>query len=158
MTPEMLAALEQLHTSLACAQVRYAERVAAAFDGLTNLVAPYESGHPAVDVLHAVALLVDKAIMAHRAVAVRELDTLLTDLCDGRIADGIALWRHRGGFLGCLQDRQAQPISGSTPWDPLPTVADVLASLQRAAHTLRERRAEEGPKRPSADAVAEEEL
>jgi hypothetical protein len=62
-------------------------------------------------------------------------------LGDASLISGVMLWRHhRGGWLGALLDARVPGIvmiSGSTPWDPLPTVQAVLESLLRAAQTLR---------------------
>lgn len=51
---------------------------------------------------------------------------------------GIALWTHHSGkFVGCLLDEEEMdPIGGSTVWNPMPTIQDVLDSLERAAATL----------------------
>jgi hypothetical protein len=65
-------------------------------------------------------------------------EAILTDIVrDGRLVAGIMLWPGpSGGFLGAWLDARmggVREISGSTPWQPMPTVQAVLESLQRAA-------------------------
>jgi hypothetical protein len=73
-------------------------------------------------------------------------ERLMQDILgDESLISGVMLWRHhRGGWLGALLDARVPGIvmiTGSTPWEPLPTVQAVLESLRRAAQTLRQQEA-----------------
>ena len=73
-------------------------------------------------------------------------ETLLQGILgDESLISGVMLWRHhRGGWLGALLDARVPGIvmiTGSTPWEPLPTVQAVLESLRRAAQALRQQEA-----------------
>jgi hypothetical protein len=68
------------------------------------------------------------------------MEEQLQRIVDFKHVYGVMLWHHGAqGYLGALLDFYMKQITGSTPWNPLPTVQEVLDSLERAATTLRER-------------------
>ena len=67
------------------------------------------------------------------------MEEQLKRIVDFKQVYGVMLWPYEQGYLGALLDFYLKQIPGSTPWNPLPTVQEVLDSLERAANTLRER-------------------
>lgn len=68
------------------------------------------------------------------------MEEQLQRIVDFKQVYGVMLWPHgEQGYLGALLDFSMGQIAGSKPWTPLPTVQDVLDSLERAATTLRNR-------------------
>jgi len=75
--------------------------------------------------------------------AERTLEQQLESIVDHKHVYAVSLWPYFGqGYLGALLDRQMQQIPGSVPWNPYPTVQEVLDSLERAAATLRKQNGE----------------
>jgi hypothetical protein len=69
------------------------------------------------------------------------MEEQLHNIVDFKHVYGVSLWPYFGqGYLGALLDRQMEQIPGSVPWNPYPTVQEVLDSLERAAVTLRNQR------------------
>ena len=67
------------------------------------------------------------------------MEEQLKRIVDFKHVYGVMLWPYEQGYLGALLDFHLKQITGSAPWNPLPTVQEVLDSLERAANTLRER-------------------
>jgi hypothetical protein len=74
------------------------------------------------------------------------MEEQLQNIVESKHIYGISLWPYFGqGYLGALLDRQMEQIPGSVPWNPYPTVQEVLDSLERAAVTLRNQREQGTP-------------
>ncbi len=66
------------------------------------------------------------------------MEQQLENIVDHKVIYGVMVWPYFGqGYMGALLDRERNQIPGSIPWNPLPTMQEVIDSLERAAATLR---------------------